>query len=111
MSGQSPDISRRRFVASAGAAEDVSAAVADVALGQPVNGMVEVAGPDQIRQDELVRQVLTATGDTRKVITDANTGYFGIAVNDESLVPDDSARLGKTHYKDWLKRSSAQKTT
>jgi hypothetical protein len=45
------------------------------------------------------------------VITDANTGYFGLAVNDESLVPDDSARLGKTHYKDWLKRSSAQKTT
>ena len=91
------------------AAEEVSAAVADVALGQPVNGMIEVAGPDQIRQDELVRQFLTATGDTRKVITDANAGYFGIAVNDESLMPGDGARLGKTHYKDWLKRSSAQK--
>jgi uncharacterized protein YbjT (DUF2867 family) len=93
------------------AAEEVSAAVADVALGQPVNGMIEVAGPDQIRQDELVRQFLTATGDTRNVITDANAGYFGIAVNDESLVPGDGARLGKTHYKDWLKRSSAQKPT
>jgi uncharacterized protein YbjT (DUF2867 family) len=93
------------------AAEEVSAAVADVALGQPVNGMIEVAGPDQIRQDELVRQFLTATGDTRNVITDANGGYFGIAVNDESLVPGDGARLGKTHYKDWLKRSSAQKPT
>jgi len=91
------------------AAEEVSAAVADVALGQPVNGMIEVAGPDQIRQDELVRQFLTATGDTRKVITDANAGYFGIAVNDESLMPGDGARLGKTHYEDWLKRSSAQK--
>jgi uncharacterized protein YbjT (DUF2867 family) len=87
------------------AAEEVSAAVADVALGQPVNGMIEVAGPDQIRQDELVRQFLTATGDTRKVITDVNAGYFGIAVNDESLVPGDDAWLGKTHYKDWLKRS------
>ena len=88
-------------------AEEVSAAVADVALGQPVNGMIEVAGPDQIRQDELVRQFLSATGDARKVITDANAGYFGIAVNDESLVPGDGARLGKTHYKDWLKRASA----
>jgi len=91
------------------AAEEVSAAVADVAFGQPVNGMIEVAGPDQIRQDELVRQFLTATGDTRKVITDANAGYFGITVNDESLMPGDGARLGKTHYEDWLKRSSAQK--
>ena len=89
--------------------DDVAVAVADVALGQPVNGMIEVAGPDQIRQDELVRQFLAATGDTRNVITDANAGYFGIAVNDESLVPGDAARLGKTHYKDWLKRSSAQK--
>src|SRR5262245_18640819 len=91
------------------AADDVAAAVAEAALGQPVNGMIEVAGPDQIRQDELVRQYLTATGDTRKVITDANAGYYGIAVNDESLVPGDGARLGKIHYKDWLKRSSAQK--
>jgi uncharacterized protein YbjT (DUF2867 family) len=91
------------------AAEEVSAAVADAALGQPLNDMIEVAGPDQIRQDELVRQFLTATGDTRKVMTDANAGYYGIAVNDESLVPGDGARLGKTHYKDWLKRSSAQK--
>src|SRR6476661_8790802 len=60
------------------AAEEVSAAVADAALGQPVNGTIEVAGPDQIRQDELVRQYLTAIGDTRKVITDAKAGYFGI---------------------------------
>jgi uncharacterized protein YbjT (DUF2867 family) len=87
------------------AAEEVSSAVADVALGHPVNGMTEVGGPDQIRQDELVRQFLAATGNTRKVITDVNAGYFGIAVNDESLVPGDDARLGKTHYKDWLKRS------
>jgi len=88
------------------AAEEVSAAVAEVALGQPVNGMIEVAGPDQIRQDELVRQFLAATGDTRKVITDPSAGYYGIAVNDESLLPGDGARLGKTHYKDWLKRST-----
>jgi len=91
------------------AAEEVSAAVADVALGQPVNGMIEVAGPDQIRQDELVRQYLSATGDPRQVVTDNKPLYYGIDVNDQSLVPGDGARLGKTHYKDWLKRSSAQK--
>ena len=91
------------------AAEEVSAAVADVALGQPVNGMIEVAGPDQIRQDELVRQYLSATGDQRQVVTDNKPLYYGIDVNDQSLVPGDGARLGKTHYKDWLKRSSAQK--
>ncbi|HKB89158.1 MAG TPA: SDR family oxidoreductase, partial [Opitutaceae bacterium] len=60
------------------AAEEVSAAVADVALGQPVNGMIEVAGPDQIRQDELVRQYLSATGDPRQVVTDNKPLYYGI---------------------------------
>ena len=87
--------------------DDVAAAVADVALGEPMNGLVEIAGPDQIRQDELVRQYLSATGDSRKVVTDVNAGYYGIAVNDQSLVPGDNARLGATHYKDWLKRSTA----
>src|SRR4029453_15431169 len=61
------------------ASDDVAAAVADAALGQPANGMIEIAGPDRIRQDELVRQYLNATGDARKVITDDKTGYFGIA--------------------------------
>jgi len=89
--------------------DDVAAAVTDVALAQPVNAMIEIAGPDQLRQDELVRQFLSATGDSRKVNTDENAGYFGIKVNDQSLVPGDGARLGKMHYKDWLKRSSAQK--
>ncbi len=89
------------------AAEEVSAAVADVALGQPINGMIEVAGPDRIRQDELVRQFLSATGDARKVVTDDNAGYFGIKVNDQSLVPGDNPRFGATHYGDWLKRSTA----
>jgi uncharacterized protein YbjT (DUF2867 family) len=89
--------------------DDVAAAVVDVALGEPLNGMVEIAGPDQIRQDELVRQFLTATGDPRKVVTDANAGYYGIEVNDQSLVPGANARVGPTHYKDWLKRSSTQK--
>ena len=89
------------------AADDVAAAVAEAALGQPVGGMIEVAGPDRIRQDELVRQFLSATGDARKVVTDDNAGYFGIKVNDQSLVPGDNPRLGPTHYADWLKRSTA----
>jgi len=87
--------------------DDVAAAVADVALGEPLNGMVEIAGPDQIRQDELVRQFLTATGDHRKVVTDANAGYYGIKVNDQSLVPGNNPLLGPTHYEDLLKRSTA----
>ena len=86
--------------------DDVAAAVAEVALGEPVNGMIEVAGPDQIRQDELVRLYLSATGDARKVVTDDKAGYFGIAVNDQSLVPGDNPRLGPTHYNDWLSKKS-----
>ena len=92
------------------AADDVAAAVANVALEQPVNGMIEVAGPDQIRQDELVRQYLSATGDPRKVITDDKPLYYGIEVNDQSLVPGANPRLGKIHFKDWLSRTTTQKT-
>ena len=90
--------------------DDVAAAVADVALGEPMNAMVEVAGPDKIRQDELVRQFLTATGDPRKVVTDSNAGYYGIEVNDQSLVPSDNPRLGPTHFAEWLSRTTTQKT-
>ena len=89
------------------AADDVAARVAEVALGKPANGMIEIAGPDQIRQDELVRQYLSATGDARNVVSDAKAGYFGITVNDQSLVPGNNPRLGSTHYEDWLKRSAA----
>jgi quercetin dioxygenase-like cupin family protein len=89
--------------------DDVAAAVADVALGEPMNAIVEVAGPDKIRQDELVRQFLTATGDPRKVVTDANAGYYGIEVNDQSLVPGDNPRLGSMHFAEWLSRTTTQK--
>ncbi|HKP36781.1 MAG TPA: hypothetical protein VJT71_07975, partial [Pyrinomonadaceae bacterium] len=87
------------------AADDVAAAVAEAALGEPVNGMIEIAGPNQLRQDELVRQYLSATGDARKVVTDDKTGYFGIAVNDQSLVPGKNPRLGPTHFAEWLKKN------
>ena len=84
------------------AAEDVAAAVADAALAKPLNGMFEVAGPEQIRQDELVRQFLKATGDARRVITDPKAFYFGMAVDDRSLTPGDNPRLGPTRFADWL---------
>jgi uncharacterized protein YbjT (DUF2867 family) len=82
--------------------DDVAAAVADVAIGEPINGLVEIAGPEQIRQDELVRQFLGATGDARKVIADANARYYGVEVNDQSLMPGDKPRLGPTRFADWL---------
>ena len=88
--------------------DDVAAALADVALGEPINGMVELAGPEPIRQDELVRQFLSATGDPRKVITDAHALYYGIKVNDQSLVPGPNPRLGSTHFADWLGQSTPQ---
>ena len=91
------------------ASDDVAAAVAEVALGQPVNGMIEIAGPDQIRQDELIRQYLSATGDARQVVTDSKAGYFGIAVNDQSLVPGDNPRLGTKRFEEWLSRTTPQK--
>ena len=85
--------------------DDVAGALADIALGEPINGMVELAGPEPIRQDELVRQFLSATGDARKVITDVHARYYGIEVNDQSLVPGDNPRLGPTRFEDWLSHS------
>lgn len=86
--------------------EDVAAVMADTALAEPLNGMMEVAGPDPIRQDELVRQFLSATGDPRTVVTDESALYFGIALNDQSLTPGDNPILGPTRCADWLSRSA-----
>jgi uncharacterized protein YbjT (DUF2867 family) len=86
--------------------DDVAAVVAEAALAEPLNGMIEVAGPEPIRQDELVRQFLNATGDARIVITDPKALYYGIAVNDQSLMPGDHPRLGPTRFADWLSRNT-----
>lgn len=91
------------------AADDVATALTDVALGEPTNGMMEIAGPEQIRQDELVRQYLNQTGDTRKVVADVHARYYGIDVNDQSLVPGPNARLGSARFAEWLRRTSFQK--
>src|SRR5438445_266110 len=82
--------------------DDVAAVVAEAALAEPLNGTVDLAGPEPIRQDELVRQFLNATGDARTVITDPKALYFGIAVNDQSLTPGNNPRLGPTRFADWL---------
>ena len=86
------------------AADDVAAVMADVALAAPLNGTFDLAGPEPIRQDDLVRQFLTTTGDAQKVITDAHALYYGINVNDQSLTPGNNPRLGTTRFSDWLSR-------
>ena len=69
-------------------------------------GTFDLAGPEPIRQDDLVRQFLNATGDARTVITDPKALYFGITVNDQSLTPGDHPRLGPTRFEDWLSSRS-----
>jgi uncharacterized protein YbjT (DUF2867 family) len=90
------------------AADDVAAVMADVALAEPLNGTSELAGPERIRQDDLVRQFLKATGDARMVIADPKALYYGITVNDQSLTPGDNPRLGTIRFKDWLRQSQAR---
>jgi uncharacterized protein YbjT (DUF2867 family) len=85
--------------------DDVAAALAEIAVAKPLNGTVELAGPEPIRMDELVRRFLTANRDARKVTTDVHAGYFGTAVNDRSLTPGDNPRIGPTRFEDWLSRS------
>lgn len=82
--------------------DDVAAAMADVAVGAPVNGTIEIAGPERIPLDKLVGRFLTATQDPRKVVTDAHARYFGIEVNDQSLTAGNNARIGPTGFEDWL---------
>jgi uncharacterized protein YbjT (DUF2867 family)/quercetin dioxygenase-like cupin family protein len=90
------------------AAEDVAAALADVALGEPLNDTVEVAGPERTGLDELVRRFLRGTKDPREVITDTKARYFGLAVNDQTLVPGMKARIAPTWLEDWISRSIPQ---
>jgi uncharacterized protein YbjT (DUF2867 family) len=84
------------------AADDVARAVGCVAVGSPVNGIVEVAGPEQFRLDELVRRGLSAQHDPREVIADPHARYFGAELGERTLVPGDAARRGETRFEDWL---------
>jgi uncharacterized protein YbjT (DUF2867 family) len=84
------------------AADDVAQAVARAATGDPLNGMLEVAGPEQSRFDEFIGQALAARQDPRTVVTDPHATYFGSELTERSLVPGDGAVLGATTFADWL---------
>ncbi len=87
------------------AADDVAAILADVASSAPLRGTLDIAGPEPIRMDELVRRFLAARGDARQVVTDEAAGYFGTPVDDRSLTPQGEARLGATRFEEWLGRA------
>jgi uncharacterized protein YbjT (DUF2867 family) len=84
------------------AADDVAKAVARVAVGAPQNGTVEVAGPEQFRFDELIRQGLGARKDPRDVVVDPHARYFGAELVERALIPGDHAQLSEMHFRDWL---------
>ncbi|MGI5522373.1 SDR family oxidoreductase [Micromonospora sp. CA-259024] len=91
------------------AADDVAAAVADVVVGAPTSSVVEVAGPEQFRLDELGRSVLAARQDPRSVVADPDARYFGAELGERSLVPADGARIAGTRLDDWRTRASRGK--
>jgi uncharacterized protein YbjT (DUF2867 family) len=88
------------------AARDVADAVCRVAEGAPLNGMIEVGGPQQFRFDEFIRLGLDARHDTREVVADPHARYFGAELSERSLVPDAGARLGEIRFEDWLDQST-----
>ncbi|HJP93281.1 MAG TPA: SDR family oxidoreductase [Pyrinomonadaceae bacterium] len=90
------------------AAEDVASAVAKVAIGSPLNGTVELGGPEQLPFDEFIRRSLRARKDPREVIADAHARYFGTELSEYSLVPGNDALLGEIRFEDWLSQSVNQ---
>ena len=88
------------------AADDVATAVGRVAEGQPANGVVEVAGPEQSTLDRFIQRVLSARNDPREVLTDPRAPYFGAVLSERTLVPGDGAILGETRFDDWLTKST-----
>jgi uncharacterized protein YbjT (DUF2867 family) len=84
------------------AADDVAHAVASVSVGAPLNGIVEVAGPEQFHLDDLVRRKLSVRGDPREVVPDPRARYFGAALDERTLLPGDDAALGEIRFVDWL---------
>ena len=90
------------------AADDVVSAVGRIAAGAPMNGMVEIGGPEKFRLDELVRQGLAAHKDPREVVADPNARYYGVELSERTLLPGDGARLGETRFADWINHSALQ---
>ena len=90
------------------AADDVATGIGRIAVGPPANGIVEIAGPEQFRLDELVRRRLATLEDPREVVTDPNARYSGAKVSEKTLLPDNNARLGETRFEVWLTQPAAQ---
>ncbi len=87
------------------ASDDVAALVARTAAATPLNGTIELAGPDRISLDELVRRYLNVKHDPRKVVADVHARYFGSELDDKSLTPGDKPHIGSISFEDWLSRS------
>jgi uncharacterized protein YbjT (DUF2867 family) len=88
--------------------DDVAALLADVALAAPVNGIIELAGPERFRFDEIVRRFLSATQGSCQVVADGQARYFGAVLDEGSLVPKGESHIGATRFGDWLS-SAARK--
>lgn len=84
------------------ASDDVAAAVADVAVGAPLNGIIEIAGPEKVGMSTMVQRYLNKMNDPRAVVPDEHARYFGAELNDESLVPGPGARIGKINFETWF---------
>ena len=90
------------------ASDDVASAVGRTAVGTPVNGTVEVAGPERFRLDEFIRRGLSAQNDPREVVADPDARYFGAKLGELTLVPGDDARLGETRFDEWLNQAGTK---
>ena len=90
------------------AAEDVASALGKIAAGAPVNGLVEIGGPEQFPLDELVRQGLAEYKDPREVVADPKARYYGLELSERTLLPGEDARLGETRFKTWLAQSAGK---
>jgi uncharacterized protein YbjT (DUF2867 family) len=90
------------------ASADVAEAVATAAVGDPVNGITEVGGPEAFRMPDLIRTALTAHGDARQVVADPDARYWGVAIEERTLVPGDGATLFNTRFEDWILEAAAK---
>jgi uncharacterized protein YbjT (DUF2867 family) len=91
------------------AADDVVAALGKLTIGKPVNGIIEIGGPERFTFEEFIRQGLGARNDGREIIVDPKAGYFGAPINEQTLLTGDNAQISETHFKTWLKTGSELK--
>jgi len=88
--------------------DDVVAVLADIAIGAPANATIEVGGPDRLQLDEIVRRVVSAGPEARRVVADAGARYFGAVLDDRTLTASEDALLGTTHFEEWLSSSGSR---